>query len=343
MSTSCPFARRGMRPIDGRLSAPHRRRISRDIDSPSATLSCGRRRRRGAHVRQQAPARTGPREVRAAAGAARAPQPTSAQRNQRIIAAVVVTALVLGTAAWVVLTHQSGPAAEPPPRPARRPVPFPRPRRLALLRPAARPLPRHRPPVGQCRPRRHLNCKEPGTARTDVPSFSAAPTTGTATSITLTTNCGDIVIAVDPKAPKTVASEAFLAKSGFYDNTVVPSPHDDGIFVLQCGDPKGDGTGGPGYTRPRREPAQGRRQQLPRRDRGHGERRARARAARSSSSSTRTRACRATTRSGARSPPVSTSSRTSQRSAPPGAAPTALLSSRCSSNRQRSSPRSGDG
>jgi peptidyl-prolyl cis-trans isomerase B (cyclophilin B) len=49
-------------------------------------------------------------------------------------------------------------------------------------------------------------------------------------------------------APKTVENFVTLAKKGFYDglkfHRVVPD------FVVQGGCPKGDGTGGPGYTIP---------------------------------------------------------------------------------------------
>jgi peptidyl-prolyl cis-trans isomerase B (cyclophilin B) len=58
------------------------------------------------------------------------------------------------------------------------------------------------------------------------------------------------VIALDPAAPATVASEVFLTQQGFYDNTQCHRLTTEGIFVLQCGDPAGDGTGGPGYTVP---------------------------------------------------------------------------------------------
>jgi peptidyl-prolyl cis-trans isomerase B (cyclophilin B) len=65
--------------------------------------------------------------------------------------------------------------------------------------------------------------------------------------VTLQTSCGNIAIRLDQKtAPKTTASFAHLARTGFYDGTVfhriVPG------FVIQGGDPTGTGTGGPGYT-----------------------------------------------------------------------------------------------
>ncbi|MGW0762987.1 peptidylprolyl isomerase [Streptomyces sp. NPDC002814] len=67
----------------------------------------------------------------------------------------------------------------------------------------------------------------------------------------LATTCGDIDIDLKASAaPHTVNSFNFLAGKGFFDHTkchrLVPS----GIFVLQCGDPKGTGMGGPGYTIP---------------------------------------------------------------------------------------------
>ena len=49
------------------------------------------------------------------------------------------------------------------------------------------------------------------------------------------------------KAPKAVANFVTLANKGFYDTTGCHRLVTSGIFVLQCGDPKGDGTGGPGY------------------------------------------------------------------------------------------------
>lgn len=63
------------------------------------------------------------------------------------------------------------------------------------------------------------------------------------------TTKGDIVCELYPdKAPLSVTNFIQLAQGGFYNglkfHRVVPS------FVVQGGDPKGDGTGGPGYTVP---------------------------------------------------------------------------------------------
>jgi cyclophilin family peptidyl-prolyl cis-trans isomerase len=70
---------------------------------------------------------------------------------------------------------------------------------------------------------------------------------------TVDTNCGAFEITLDAKrAPKTGGSFKYLADQGFYDglmiHRIVPG------FVFQGGDPKGDGTGGPGYTITERPP-----------------------------------------------------------------------------------------
>lgn len=49
-------------------------------------------------------------------------------------------------------------------------------------------------------------------------------------------------------APQAVANFVTLAEDGFYDGIGCHRLVTEGIFVLQCGDPNGDGTGGPGYT-----------------------------------------------------------------------------------------------
>ena len=65
------------------------------------------------------------------------------------------------------------------------------------------------------------------------------------------TNCGTIIVALDGKhAPHTVNSFSFLASKGYFTNTPCHRLTTSGIFVLQCGDPTGSGSGGPGYTLP---------------------------------------------------------------------------------------------
>lgn len=99
-------------------------------------------------------------------------------------------------------------------------------------------------------------CSTPGTLRADDISFAApgdVSDQGLVTNaawLSLQTNCGDIVIRTDPKAPKTVASMAFLAEKGFFDGTGCHRVTTEGIYVLQCGDPRGNGGGGPGYAIP---------------------------------------------------------------------------------------------
>jgi cyclophilin family peptidyl-prolyl cis-trans isomerase len=73
-------------------------------------------------------------------------------------------------------------------------------------------------------------------------------------SAKIETNCGDFTIALDTKrAPKTVNSFVFLSEKGFYDgldfHRIVPG------FVIQGGDPLGNGTGGPGYHVDEKPPA----------------------------------------------------------------------------------------
>ncbi|MEV6014222.1 MULTISPECIES: peptidylprolyl isomerase [unclassified Streptomyces] len=67
----------------------------------------------------------------------------------------------------------------------------------------------------------------------------------------MATTCGDIDIALKASAaPHTVNSFDFLAGKGFFDHTKCHRLTTKGIYVLQCGDPTAQGSGGPGYTIP---------------------------------------------------------------------------------------------
>jgi len=49
-------------------------------------------------------------------------------------------------------------------------------------------------------------------------------------------------------APQAVANFVSLSKNGFFEGVSCHRLVTSGIYVLQCGDPSGDGTGGPGYS-----------------------------------------------------------------------------------------------
>ncbi|RFU87414.1 peptidylprolyl isomerase [Streptomyces triticagri] len=67
----------------------------------------------------------------------------------------------------------------------------------------------------------------------------------------LETNRGDVSIAMDAsKTPRTTNSFKHLADKKFFDGTKCHRLTTEGIRVLQCGDPKGTGEGGPGYNIP---------------------------------------------------------------------------------------------
>lgn len=99
--------------------------------------------------------------------------------------------------------------------------------------------------------------KEPATHCTYAPAGQAARNVGTPPTTpdfkatyqaTINTNRGPIVIdLLNSKATCTVNSFVFLSQKGFYNNTPCPRLVTSGIFVLQCGDPTGTGSGGPGY------------------------------------------------------------------------------------------------
>ncbi|HEX6887111.1 MAG TPA: peptidylprolyl isomerase [Candidatus Nanopelagicales bacterium] len=100
-----------------------------------------------------------------------------------------------------------------------------------------------------------IGCDPMPTPPATPPSYDAIPAdalqAGTEYQLGLATNCGEITIAtLADQAPKTVNAMLGLAADGYFDGTPCHRLTTSGIFVLQCGDPTGTGSGGPGFELP---------------------------------------------------------------------------------------------
>jgi cyclophilin family peptidyl-prolyl cis-trans isomerase len=105
-----------------------------------------------------------------------------------------------------------------------------------------------------------VECPPADGAATRTTTFDAPPPDCLVDGVTyraiVTTNKGEFTIELDPEqAPVAANNFVFLARNLYYDDTpchrIIPS------FVVQCGDPTGTGTGGPGYTIVDEPPAPG--------------------------------------------------------------------------------------
>jgi peptidyl-prolyl cis-trans isomerase B (cyclophilin B) len=90
---------------------------------------------------------------------------------------------------------------------------------------------------------------QPASKKVDPPKSGKVPTDPATISVSMATNQGNIGLQLDnAKSPCTVNSFASLAQKGYFNDTpchrLTTTP---GLSVLQCGDPSGSGTGGPGY------------------------------------------------------------------------------------------------
>lgn len=90
---------------------------------------------------------------------------------------------------------------------------------------------------------------ETGDASRDVPTPQGKniPAKGEVT-VNFATKQGDIEMTLDRSlAPCTVNAITDMISAKYYDDTVCHRMTEGGIFVLQCGDPTGKGSGGPGF------------------------------------------------------------------------------------------------
>ena len=110
-------------------------------------------------------------------------------------------------------------------------------------------LPAFEPPEGL-----GADCQYPASAEeaskpVEAPRTGKVPTEPAEISASMATSQGNIGLQLDNgKSPCTVNSFASLAQQGFFNDTPCHRlTTSESLAVLQCGDPTGVGTGGPGY------------------------------------------------------------------------------------------------
>ena len=97
------------------------------------------------------------------------------------------------------------------------------------------------------------NCQyptaQPASKKVDAPKSGKVPTDPATFSVSMSTDQGNIGLVLNnAEAPCTVNSFASLAQKGYFDNTICHRlTTAASLGVLQCGDPSGTGSGGPGY------------------------------------------------------------------------------------------------
>jgi peptidyl-prolyl cis-trans isomerase B (cyclophilin B) len=115
--------------------------------------------------------------------------------------------------------------------------------------PPAAPLPSFKPSAGLGANCQYPASSDPAAKPVKPPRTGKIPPDPAQVSASMVTNEGNIgLMLANNESPCTVNSFASLAGQRFFNDTkchrITTSPT---LGVLQCGDPKGDGTGGPGY------------------------------------------------------------------------------------------------
>ena len=169
-------------------------------------------------------------------------QAQRARRTRQLSVAVIVAVLVVGVGigSAIIAGAFSGSKAKASANAATSPSATP----SASASPSATPSPSNTAAMvnGKC-----VYIKS-GSASRKVNLPPAKPDTKATYVATVKTNRGTIVIdLLNSKAPCTVGSFVSLASQGYYNNTHCHRLTTTGIYVLQCGDPTGTGSGGPGY------------------------------------------------------------------------------------------------
>jgi peptidyl-prolyl cis-trans isomerase B (cyclophilin B) len=160
-------------------------------------------------------------------------------RRIGIIVAACCAVVLLGGGGYLVLSGGSGKpaaAATSTPTPTASPTTVPTPTASATPSLAAEPA-------------THCTYASNGTPARKVGTPPARPAFKAARyQATIKTNRGTIVLdLLNHQATCTVNSFIYLAAKNYFSNTPCHRLTTAGIYVLQCGDPTGRGSGGPGY------------------------------------------------------------------------------------------------
>ena len=162
-----------------------------------------------------------------------------AQRDQTVrrwtvsgLAAIIVLAVAVGV--FFLVRPSGGQASASSKSPSATPSAT-----ASAAAPAAAPV---------AEPASHCSYPSSPPAAKNVGTPPATPDSTAVYQATMHTNRGDIVInLLNSKATCTVNSFVYLASKNYFSSTECHRLTTAGIFVLQCGDPTGTGSGGPGY------------------------------------------------------------------------------------------------
>ncbi|OHV04086.1 peptidylprolyl isomerase [Mycobacterium talmoniae] len=170
------------------------------------------------------------------------PIPSSILIGAGIIGAVVIVVAVV----FALVSHDSG-AVQHPTATSQAPVYTPPSRKPAP--PANGRLPVFTAPAGLGANCQYPRTPQPAAKDVDPPRSGRVSTDPAEIGATIDTDQGPIGVTLDnAKAPCTVNSFISLAHQGYFDDTGCHRlTTAASLGVLQCGDPSGDGSGGPGY------------------------------------------------------------------------------------------------
>jgi peptidyl-prolyl cis-trans isomerase B (cyclophilin B) len=175
-----------------------------------------------------------------------ATQPSSKRLILGIVAGSAISLVAVAALVVTLVTHSHHATKSAPSRTPIRPR---APRSAELSGPNPPPMPSFAPPADL-----GANCQYPpstGPASKPVraPRSGKVSTDPAEINASIATNQGDIGLQLaNAESPCTVNSFTSLAQQGFFDQTPCHRLTTAAtVGVLQCGDPKGDGTGGPGY------------------------------------------------------------------------------------------------